>query len=549
MKYGYFNLKDSWMKAEDIKLNELVEFTEGAINLHGRRLVLHSLHAFAQFRRDLVEMVGRDQARRIFTRFGYFWGYADAAAMKRIYEWDDVKEWLKAGPRMHTIEGVTRAVVKTLNFDDQTGQFFMELVWHDSGEAEEHLLEMGKSDEPSCWMLIGYASGYASFCLGKDIFFIEQRCRCKGDRVCSAIGKDVASWGDELKSHLPYFRAEDIQGKVQQLTRELREKTRELAKERKRVSLLERTSKPFFIEVRSESYARVLDVANRIAPFDSSVLITGPTGAGKEVLSRYIHIHSARSGGPFLPVNCGALPETLLESELFGHKAGAFTGAIHDRVGLFEQAEKGTIFLDEIGDISPSVQLKILRVLQEREILRVGDSKPRKIDVRIIAATNRGLAQAVREGAFREDLFYRLGVIEIEVPPLRDRKEDIIPLARYFVEQLARRLKMPQLRLHATCLDYLQEYHWPGNVRELENAIERAAVFCKDGMILPEDLPAHIVHSRSIRDVAVDPLTRTLDQVEQEHINAVMELTGGNRTRAARILGISPTTLWRKLKR
>ncbi len=536
------------MKAEDIQLDELVEFSEGSLNLHGRRLVLHSLHAFAQFRKDLFEMVGVEQARRILTRFGYFWGHADAAAMKRIYQWDSVLEWLKAGPRMHMLQGVTKAVVKTLQYDEATGQFKMELLWHDSGEAEEHLLEIGASEQPACWMLVGYASGYASFCTGKDIYFIEQKCKTMGDRLCMAVGKDAASWGEELKPHLPYYHAVDIQGKVRQLTRELREKTRELARQRRKLSMLEHAAKSFFVEVRSDSFRRVLDVANRIASFDSSVLITGPTGSGKEVLARHIHDQSPRNKEPFVAVNCGALPETLLESELFGHKAGAFTGAVHDRVGLFEQAEKGTIFLDEIGDISPAVQLKILRVLQEREIMPVGESKTRKIDVRVIAATNRNLGQAVREGTFREDLYYRLGVIEIEVPPLRDRRDDIIPLARYFVGRLSRRLKMPQLRLHATCLDYLQAYYWPGNVRELENAIERAAVFCKDGLILPEDLPAHIVHSRSMRDGASDPLTRTLEQVEKSHIQAVLEVTGGNRTRAARILGISPTTLWRKLK-
>jgi two-component system response regulator HydG len=547
MNWSYSIMKEAGVKAEDIKLEELVEFTEGALHLHGRRLVLHSLHAFAQVRKDLVEMIGSDQARRIFTRFGYFWGHADAAAMKRIYEWDDVLEWLKAGPRMHTLQGVTKVVTRSIAYDPASGRFKMEVLWHDSGEAEEHLIEIGKSSEPVCWMLAGYASGYASFCLEKDIYFIEQKCRAKGDRLCSAVGKDQASWGDELVPHLPYFRADDIQGKVQQLTRELREKTRELARERKKLSLLERSNRPFLVEVRSESFSRVLDLANRIAPFDSSVLITGQTGVGKEVLARYIHEHSARSKGPFVGVNCGALPETLLESELFGHKAGAFTGAIHDRVGLFEQAQRGTVFLDEIGDISPAVQLKILRVLQEREIMRVGESKARKIDVRIIAATNRNLAQTVREGTFREDLYYRLGVIEIPVPPLRDRREDILPLARHFVDQLSKKLKLPQLRLHATCLDYLQAYDWPGNVRELENAIERAAVFCKDGLILPEDLPGHILHAQSKR-AGGDPLTRTLAQVEDEHIHAVLELTGGNRSRAAKILGISPATLWRKLK-
>jgi len=537
------------MKAEDLRLEELIEFGDGSLQLHGRRLVLHSIDAFAQFRKDLAGTVGLDQARRILTRFGYFWGQADAAAMKRIFNWDSLTEWLMAGPRMHSLEGVARVVVKSLKLDEAVGRLRMEVVWHDSGEAEEHVLAFGRAEKPVCWMLVGYASGYAKFCLGTDVYFIEQKCRAKGDRICSAIGKDQASWGDELKESLPYFKADDIQGTVLALTGELRRKTRQLAAQRKRLRLLEREPKPMAAEVRSESFRRVLELASRVAPFDSSVLITGETGTGKEVLARYIHGLSPRSAGPFVAVSCAALPETLLESELFGHKAGSFTGAISDRIGLVEQAGKGTVFLDEVGDISPATQLKILRLLQQKEITRIGENLPRKIDVRIIAATNRDLGAAIAQGKFREDLFYRLRVIEIEVPPLRERKEDILPLARYFVEQLAKNLKMPQLRLDATCLDHLQAYAWPGNVRELENAMERATVLSREGVILPEYLPPSIIHSEAAQAPAGAPQNRTLAQLEREHIQAVLGMTGGNRTRAAKILGISPATLWRKLKK
>jgi len=277
-------------------------------------------------------------------------------------------------------------------------------------------------------------------------------------------------------------------------------------------------------------------------------LITGESGSGKEVLARHIHSLSPRADRLFLGVNCGALPETLLESELFGHKSGSFTGAIDNRIGVFEEAHKGTIFLDEIGDVSSSVQVKLLRVLQEREIVRVGESKPRKIDVRVMAATNQDLSKAIREGKFRDDLYYRLCVIEILVPPLQQRKEDILPLARHFVERLAKKLKMPNLRLDATCIDYLLEYSWPGNVRELENILERAAVLSKNEVILPESLPPTVVHSETRRRSDSELLTRSLAQVEQDHIEAVLELTSQNRSRAAKILGISSTTLWRKLK-
>jgi len=537
------------MKAEDLNLNELVDFSEGWMGLHGRRLVLHDIHAFAQFRKDLIDMVGMESARRMFTRFGYFWGQADAAAMKRIFKWDGLEEWIKAGPRLHTLQGVARTVVKSLEVDLATKRFRMEVVWHDSGEAEEHIMEIGKSDTPVCWMLTGYASGYASFCLDTEVFFVEQQCLADGHRACIVIGKDRTSWGPDIKPYLEFFQAENIHGKVMFLTGELRKKTAEVARQKQKIQELVRdAAPPLFVEAHSEAFRKVLTVAHQVATFDTSILITGETGTGKEVLARYIHNQSARAKHPFVGVNCGALPETLLESELFGHKAGAFTGAIENRTGLFEEASHGTIFLDEIGDISQGMQLKILRVLQEREIRRVGESKVRQINVRVMAATNRNLTKAIADGKFREDLFYRLRVVEIEIPPLRARREDIVSLARFLVQKIARKLKFPRLRLDARCLDLLLHYAWPGNVRELENAIEHAAVFSREGIILPEYLPSHIIHAYSPALADANLNSRLLAEVEQAHILQILKTTRNNRTQAARILGISTTTLWRKMK-
>jgi len=532
--------------AEDLKLSEIVDFNEGFLSLKGRRLVLHDIYAFAQLRKDLFEMIGAEHTRRILTRFGYFWGKADAAAMKRIFRWTNLNEWVKAGPRLHTLQGVVKVQTKHLEIDEASGRFRMDVVWHNSGEAEEHLIAAPASASPVCWMLAGYASGYASFCLGKNVYFIECLCRGKGDRVCSAEGKDEGAWGAELSEHLPYFRIDDVQGKIEELSRELRQKTRELARERKRAEELDAGRNPLQ-EIRSPAYQRIMDLATRIAPFDSSVLITGETGTGKEVLARFIHSLSRRAKAGFFAINCGALPETLLESELFGHKAGSFTGATHDRAGLLEQAEGGTIFLDEIGDISPALQLKLLRVLQEREILRVGESKPRKINVRILSATNRDLARAIEEKKFREDLFYRLSVIEIEVPPLRKRQDDLLPLARHFIAKLSVRLGIRPLRLDSACLDHLLAYSWPGNVRELENALERAALLCKAGVITPADLPRRIIESGPNSEVP-GPKKITLAEMEQAHIKGVLESVNGNKTKAAEILDISAATLWRKLK-
>ncbi len=536
------------MKAEDLKLDELIEFAEGDLSLHGRRLVLHDMHAVAQLRKDLVRMAGRDNARRVLTRFGCFWGEADAAAMKRIFDWDNVREWLKAGPRMHAIEGVARASIRSMELDEASGRFEMSIVWHESGEAKEYVAEFGRSDEAVCWILNGYASGYASYCLGTKVYFIEEKCAARGDRACLTVGRDQASWGSEIEKHLPYFETEDIRGKILKLTKELAAKTRQVRQQQRQIEHLEGIANSPMVEVRSESFRRVIELASRIAPHSSSVLITGESGVGKEVLARYIHRLSPRAAGPFVSVNCGALPEALLESELFGHKAGAFTGAVRDHPGLFAEAHKGTIFLDEIGDISHAMQVKLLGVLQTKEIRRVGDSKARKVDARVIAATNRDLTQEVQAGRFREDLLYRLRVIEITVPPLRERPEDIVPLARHFVEQFARKMKRPKLHLDATCLDYLQEYPWPGNVRELENAIERGAVLCEGDVIRPEHLPASIVHAGLTHRRETGDPTQSLAEVERDHIRAVLAACGGNKARAAAVLGISSTTLWRKLK-
>jgi two-component system, NtrC family, response regulator HydG len=537
------------VKAEELRLNELIRFGEGLVDLHGRRLIIHDSPTLGQFRRDLVEMAGWDHARRVLTRKGYFWGQADAAAMKRIFHWDSAQEWFRAGARLHQIWGIATATMLSLSLDEASGEFAMEFACQDSVEVDEHLAEFGTANDPCCWVLMGYASGYASYCLGKSVYFIERECRAQGDQRCLAIGRDIDSWGHEIDHDLPYFHAADIRGKVQALSDQLREQERELEQRQEAVASAGR-ARLGAVEVRSREFQQVVELAERVAKFDSSVLITGETGVGKEVVARHIHSRSLRSAGPFVAVNCGALPESLLESTLFGHKAGAFTGATRDAAGLFEEAENGTVFLDEIGDTTPAMQLKLLRVLQEREILRVGETRPRKVDVRVISATNRNLPQAVHDNHFREDLYYRLHVVEIEVPPLRQRKDDVLPLARHFVKKCAAQLGLPALRLDATSLDCLLEYNWPGNVRELENAIEHAAVFSQDNVILPKHLPLHIAGRAPRREERTEPdlATRSLAEIEWAHIQRVLSATHGNRAEAARILGIGEATLYRRLR-
>jgi transcriptional regulator with PAS, ATPase and Fis domain len=300
---------------------------------------------------------------------------------------------------------------------------------------------------------------------------------------------------------------------------------------------------------KSPGMGRLLELADRAAASEATVLITGESGTGKERVARYIHGRSRRGGGAFLAINCGGLPETLLESELFGHRKGSFTGATADKKGLFEAAAGGTLFLDEVGETSPAVQVPLLRALQEHSVRPVGATADIPVDVRIIAATNRDLDAMVREHAFRTDLFYRLRVLPLEVPPLRERKEDLLALARQFIARACAEYSCGPCTLSPEALDLFLAYDWPGNVRELENAIERAVVLA-DGKprIDPADLPAEI-RGHSTLPATPSGAVLTLAEVERQHILAMLNHFGGNRKATARALGVGANSLWRKLKR
>jgi DNA-binding NtrC family response regulator len=300
----------------------------------------------------------------------------------------------------------------------------------------------------------------------------------------------------------------------------------------------------------SPAFRDVLHMAETVAPTDSIVLIQGESGTGKEVIARYLHGLSARAGGPFLSINCGALPEGLLESELFGHVKGSFTGAVRDNAGLFAAAAGGSFFLDEIGEMSPATQIKLLRVLQEREAIPVGGTQPVPVDVRLLAATNRDLEDDMRKGRFRSDLYYRLNVIAIHLPPLRERREDIPLLAEAFLARMAAERGTAPKTLAADAAAAILAYDWPGNVREMENALERAATLSSGGTIGAAALPARVTE-RPVSPLLVDRPTAnpTLDIVERAYILWVLQTEGGNKTRAAEVLGIDPSTLYRKLAR
>jgi DNA-binding NtrC family response regulator len=300
---------------------------------------------------------------------------------------------------------------------------------------------------------------------------------------------------------------------------------------------------------RSPSMQEVFGMVRRLAGSSTSVLITGDSGTGKELIARSLHFTSPRKNRPFVPLNCAAIPDALMESELFGYKRGAFTDARADRAGIFVEAEGGTIFLDEIAELSPALQAKLLRVLQDHEIRPLGGSGSEKIDVRVIAATNRDLDRRLKDGTFREDLYYRLNVIHIHLPPLRERPEDILALSEHFLAASAARTGKPVARFQEAAKKVLLGYAWPGNVRELENVVERAVALAEGDTISPEDLPG-AVRERKAVDSLASALSRglTLDELEREYIESVVRAEGGNKTRAAQRLGLDRKTLYRKLE-
>ena len=291
----------------------------------------------------------------------------------------------------------------------------------------------------------------------------------------------------------------------------------------------------------------ILDLVERVAPTDATLLIQGESGTGKEVIAKAVHHASARASRPFVAVNCGAVPETLLESELFGYMRGAFTGATVNKLGLFEEADGGTLFLDEIAEMPAALQVKLLRALQSGEVRRLGATQAATIDVRVISATNGDLAARISQGTFREDLFYRFNVIQLVLPPLRDRREDIPALAEHFLARSTSKLGR-KLRLAPDTVERLLRYPWPGNVRELENAIERATILARGEIVEPDDLPPHVSAGLQLGPSPALPRQITLADAERAHILQTLERFGRNHSGAAEALGIGRTTLWRKLK-
>jgi two-component system, NtrC family, response regulator HydG len=535
------------LRTEDLDLKELLEVDPhgGVIRFAGQRALLVDAVAMGLLRKYLIDSFGRTAARTVLTQFGFAHGWRMAEAMQGQFNWASDDHWRMAGARIHTLEGLFRVEAKGDALSKEGA------VLTASYEAEQHLLHLGRSEDPTCWTICGLTSGYLSRAVGKEIYVREDRCVGKGQAACHIIGRTREEWGEDAEE-LRFFGAKHLQEcldiSLQHVTETLKCAERKLRDHRRAlVRVAPEVDEPLGIIAKSTSMGQLVDLARRVAKVDSTVLITGESGSGKERIARLLHDESSRAAGPFIAVNCGAITESLLEAELFGHARGAFTGAAQDRPGLFEAANGGTLHLDEVGEVSAGMQVKLLRRLQEREIRRVGENKTRKVDVRIVAATNRDLASGVAGGSFRQDLYYRLKVVELHVPALRQRRDDLLPLARLLLSESAARMRRNVVGLAPAAAEQLLRYEWPGNVRELANAMERAVALAQGTRVEVEDLPEEI---RNVVPRAAVELgaVRPLEEIEKDYILAALAANGGNQTHTAVQLRIGSATLYRKLK-
>ncbi|MFM2370376.1 MAG: hypothetical protein RIS85_98, partial [Pseudomonadota bacterium] len=446
------NARDLWSKLR-------FDAKSGAVWLDEQRMVLLHTGALGALRAELIRSLGPERAAGLLMRMGYHSGVQDALIARRFVGDGPYEDVFLIGPALHQLEGAVEVETVRCDLDVAAGLFDGEFVWHDGWEASSHLSEFGVGDQCTCWNQLGYATGYVSAFLSRPVRFTETLCRSKGDAHCRIVG-EAGPHVTELDAPLC---PDDIGGEIARMEAEIRTL---------REALEPSVPTPDLIG-RSPAFLKAFRLLERAAGTDIAVLLLGETGVGKEVFARWLHDHSQRSDKPFVAVNCGAIPHELIESELFGTEAGAYTGAQQARAGRFARADGGTLFLDEIGDLPYPAQVKLLRVLQTGEIERLGGDRAQKVDVRLVAATNVDLARAVADGRFRADLFYRLNPYPIDLPALRERACDIPLFVDALLERITARHRRPVRGLSDRAMAAMKAYDWPGNIRELENVLER----------------------------------------------------------------------------
>jgi len=531
-----------------------------------RMLMVHS-EIMGSLRKELIATMGMERTRGFLMRFGYQSGIKDAQLVKKLRPDITTNEAFMIGPQLHCIKGMVKVEPKALDFDVQKGEFYGEFAWYDSYEVETHIHDFGMASEPVCWMLLGYASGFATFYMGSKIIFKETQCAGTGHKHCYIVGKPADEWEDKEdleRSLLPDTIIDELFALRYEIST-LRETKDNLSSP---------PNKLFFNCIgQSKAFKKVCNLIEKASSSTVNVLLQGETGVGKELIAKAVHLSSERAKKPFIAVNCACIAPDLIEAELFGVCKGSYTGATQSREGKFERADGGTIFLDEVIELRPRAQAALLRVLQEGEIERVGDTQTRHIDIRVIAASNEDLAQAVKEGRFRADLFYRLNVYPVPIPPLRQRTEDIPLLVNHFLEKYHEIYNKKTLGVSDKALQALMTYAWPGNIRELENMVERGVILTNSNhtIDMKSFFPSLVEPSHPLNVVAeTGEVCKTTTNEEQEHKNTIEQLldnnfdlesfehqllkeainqTDNNITQAARLLGITRPQMAYRLKK
>ncbi len=542
------------MKARDLHLLELLDVhsDEGAIRFKDRRMLLWDADAFGSLRSELIETLGVEEARPILKRFGFANGYRDALMAEKLLQWESDEEWWRACPSLQRHEGKVQPTVKKIQVDRSEGRFHMEVEWAYSYEAQQHLRAQGASTEPVCWTLAGVASGFASALMSEECVVVETECVAMGAPCCRVVGKTRRAWAEDGDRVAADYRALPLTSELELRAREsLRQdqaQTRRNDQEARRKSR-SKAGKANEFTSRSKQMEQVLNLCETVARVDSPALICGETGAGKKRLARFIHDNSVQAESPFTVIHCGALPEAVLESELFGHYEGTFLAAASPKVGLLERPEGGTVYLDDVGAMSLALQVKLLRAIQDGEVWPVGAHEPQPLKIRLLASTHRDLQALVEGGQFRADLLYRLSVLQVDLPALRKRPDDILPLARLCIQRSCERNQTNAKTLSAEAAEALLDHPWPGNVHELENAIDRAVLLIGNGdKINRADLPPAIRSVSATLGRVQYEQVMSMAELERRYVIEVLGRYNGNRTRTAKALGIGANTLWRKLK-
>jgi len=537
---------------EDLQKLLRFETEEGRIWLEEERMILLGSSQMRALRKELIESLGIDRAKGLLIRMGYVAGERDADTARRLRPDAPLFDVFSVGPQSHMMTGQAKVSAVAFELDDEKHTFHGIYEWQNSFEAEIFLLEYGVSYEPVCWTQIGYASGFTSSFVGRRILFRELGCSGCGEESCRIEGRPAEEW-DDAEELMRYYRPDRIADQLLTLQSQVSLLRENLTEAQSFGDLV--GCSPKFLEVR--------ELLSRAAPNRVTVLLLGETGVGKDMFAKAVHQGSPRRDKPFVAVNCAAIPKDLIEAELFGVEKGAYTGADQSRPGRFERAHEGTLFLDEVGELSLQAQAALLRVLQESELERVGDTRTRKVDVRLVTATNQNLEQAVSEGRFRADLLYRLNVYTVTVPPLRERSDDLPDLVRHFIDKYStlhgKQVKGMTDRAFAS----LRSYHWPGNIRELGNVIERGMILAETGgEIGSEQLFPHLQGAGDESSGGVDmpqPLSELADELlerdcnladlEAQMIDRAMAKSNGNVSQAAKLLGLSRPSLDYRLKK